>query len=375
MSDGVGPRARRLASEAGRVVFGPWPIRPLTVGVILAIIYQYAQSDIGSDARLDLAAMLVQLPISLARAAAVVAPMWAMVTIHRRVTGHSVHRLGYLVITIITAVYAASFRFWLAGGFEQGDMGLYGFYVLRAIIMLLTLQTILGIADARLRANERATKRALQLVERQRAIVLDAEERARKEVASFLHDTVQGGLVTVSLQVQRAAEEAPPALSARLTSIVEEMEAIRGIDVRTASRLLSPVLQHEGLDSAVDDLAKRYAPAMTTAVDITTPSHAWSRVQGEPGTQALGAFRLIEQSLLNAAVHGRAKEATLRCTADEEGISIVIADNGRGFDRRTVVDGSGWAIIDAWVGTLGGTWDVVGRTGVGTTVSVRLPFT
>ena len=357
-------------------MFGPWPIRPVVVGIILAVIYQYATTDTSSAGRLDSFSALASLPFSILRGFAVALPMWIMVAIYRRVSGRmDLSRAAYLIITILTGMYAASIRYGIAQGFEHGNARLYAFYLMRAVVMLLVLQSVLGIADTQLRVSRyQAVKARRQLVEQQR-VVLEAEERARRDVASFLHDTVQAGLVAVSLQLRRVAETAPPDIAPQLSSVVEEIEAIRSVDVRSASHLLSPQLAHIGLAPALSELARRYEPAMTTTIDLDVTDEDWSRLRGEPGTHLIAIYRIVEQALLNAAVHGRARTVTVAASSGETGMTLTVTDDGRGFDQAAVKPGTGWTLIDAWVSTLHGSWTYVASPGDTTTMVVRLPFT
>ena len=376
MSQTVVPDGRsRLRGDVLRVIFGPWPIQPVTLGIILAVMTQYAATTTAAKGQQNMRAVLELLPLSIARAALIILPMWAMLWIRQRFVGSApLTRRSYLTITIITAVYAGTLRYATSGSFEDFDWRLYAFYLTRAIVILVILQTVLGLADARLRATKALAEQARMQVEQQRSLVLDAEERARAQVASFLHDTVQSGLVAVSMQIQRVADTAPADVAKQLSSIVDEVEEIRAVDVRSASRRLSPQLSSVTLATAVRELASGYAPAMQVDVMLESAQETLPRLRGEVGAAGIGIYRIIEQCLLNAAVHGRARHVIVRARTDEQGLSLSIVDDGDGFDAPSAVRGAGFAIIDSWVGVLEGSWRVVSGRRDGTTVIVDLPF-
>lgn len=377
MSDaGTSSSRARLRGDVLRVIFGPWPIQPITLGIILAVMTQYAASSTAADPQQNMRSVLELLPLSVARAFIIIVPMWLMLKVRQRFVGQApLTRRSYLIIVIATAVYAGTIRYGTTASFDDFDWRLYLFYVTRAIVILMILQTVLGLADARLRSAKAMAEQARTQVEQQRSLVLDAEERARAQVASFLHDTVQSGLVAVSMQIQRVADKAPPDVATQLSSIVTELEEIRGVDVRSASRRLSPQLSSATLPSAVRELALGYAPAMQVDVMLEPAQEALPRLRGEAGAAGIGMYRIIEQSLLNAAVHGRAQHVVVRARVNESGLSLAIVDDGEGFEPSGAVRGAGFAIIDAWVGVLEGSWRIVSGRRDGTTVIVDLPFT
>ncbi len=69
----------------------------------------------------------------------------------------------------------------------------------------------------------------------------------------------------------------------------------------------------------------------------------------------LWAFRIIEQGLLNALVHGPAKHVKICLTTDKMGRSQVeISDDGPGSAAGSDSPGVGTAVIDSWLSILKG---------------------
>jgi signal transduction histidine kinase len=69
----------------------------------------------------------------------------------------------------------------------------------------------------------------------------------------------------------------------------------------------------------------------------------------------LGAYRIIEQSLLNALVHGPAKHVKISMTTDSKGLSqLEISDDGPGSSGESSEPGVGTAVIDSWLSILKG---------------------
>lgn len=363
-------REDHLRSQVALVALGPWPIRPLLMGVLAALIAQFASSDINTVGRLDPDSVFGAIPLSLARGAAVALPLWAMVTLRRWVTrGKPLTRVSYLMIVSLGGASTASVRFWLSEGDLAAEPRIYAVFVLRAIFFLLILHTIFGLADVRLRAQVRRADRALAEVERQRGFVLEADERARDEVSRFLHNRVQAGLVTVGMQLRQLEGVVPDEAVRRVGSIRDALETIRAVDVRQASRALSPDIRTLGLPAALRELAQGYEPAMRVEIRVTDEVAG-----GLTPDLLLGCYRIVEQGLLNAAAHGHATQVEVRLDANPGEVTIEVADDGEGIGPSTPQPGTGTAIIDAWVSRFDGNWSlhgVEGRRGAVLRASLR----
>jgi nitrate/nitrite-specific signal transduction histidine kinase len=80
----------------------------------------------------------------------------------------------------------------------------------------------------------------------------------------------------------------------------------------------------------------------------------------------LGIFRIVEQAMLNALVHGPASRVQISVTTNSEGITEIIAsDDGPGVAVESLTAGVGMAIIDSWVGILHGSKEIDSAPGHG----------
>ena len=222
------------------------------------------------------------------------------------------------------------------------------------------------------REAERA-RAALRIVHEDQRRILDREENARRELASFLHDRVQADLLVVGLQLQRIAESDVPPQPEELRSIIERVETIRQEGVRDVARRLSPPLRETGLDAVLTELAMTWATAMNVTVHLDVEvEHSIVNV----GTidLELAVYRIVEQALLNAAAHGRASEVSVEVTSRRpDEVAVRVADNGVGLESQPISHGSGLAIISVWTGLMGGTWSL-NSVGGHTELLARLPL-
>lgn len=365
-------RFQRIRAEVAQVILGPWPIRPVLIGFISFAVFQYASGAAAVAQNEALIPAAMGLPVNIARGIAVALILGLMLRVYRRITGRiELTRTGYLVIVILTGVSAGMTRYLTTPDIVERYPGQWIFSLVRGVVTFMILLSALGVADSRLLRQIRQTDAALDLVRTQRSAVLEAEERARQSIATILHDRVQAGLVASTLQLKQLANSLKGEEAARLESVIADLEAIRTQDVRSASRQLSPDLRNVTVTQALKVLASNYEPAMLTTIDVgTLEEEAHRRPPGDP--LSLGAYRIVEQALLNAAVHGGATQVSVAAHHDGDDLVLTIHDDGRGVGKDPVTPGAGFAIIDAWASATGGTWAVDGSS-TGTDVTVRLP--
>lgn len=371
-------RLRGLGADTVQVIFGPWPIRPVLVAFICFVIFQYA-AGVGAVAQNSIvAAGLSAFPVNALRALIIAVILTVLLRVHRRYTGGKpLGRVGYVVIMVLTSISVGTTRFIFDREVAEVSPSLYAAFVLRAFISLTIVNSSLGVTDARLRRQMRQTDTALELVQSQRSAVLEAEERARQSVATLLHDRVQAGLVAAMLQLRQLTKSLDDGDSAKIQSVIADIEAIRTRDVRAASRQLSPDLRNLTLNQVLKVLASTYGPAMKVSVDVNerdldSMDTAAADEQRKP--LRLGLYRIVEQALLNAAAHGRASSVSVVGRREGSEFVITVTDDGVGLANDPVIPGSGSAIIDAWTAALGGTWVLeAGQQGV--VLTARFPGT
>ena len=91
---------------------------------------------------------------------------------------------------------------------------------------------------------------------------------------------------------------------------------------------------------------------------------------------SLALFRILQEALGNAAKHAQAKQITVRLARNGDMVSLVIADDGVGFDRSqlTPTRGLGLITIRERAAQLNGKFECDTAPGRGTTITVVIPF-
>jgi signal transduction histidine kinase len=358
-------------SRVVRVLFGPWPIRPVFIGVLTGLLFQFSAADITSPARLSFGKVLSAMPLAVTRGAAVALSLWIALTVYRQLWhGRPLTRTAYLAITAFAAVCAGTARFLLSEGSITEEPRLYFIFVLRSMFLFLMLQLTVGLADERLRTQVSRADSALAQVERQQRMVMESEERAKDQVSRFLHNRVQAGLVTIGMEMRQLELESPPPIADRIRSIRDALETVRAEDVRQASRALSPDISTNGLAQALQELADRYSPGVSVRLIVTGETSASTTVTPE---QLLGCYRIVEQGLLNSVIHGQSTQIDIDVSIAGSEIVMIMDDNGAGLTTQSPVSGTGMALLDAWTSRFDGAWSLTNRSGgKGARLSARL---
>jgi signal transduction histidine kinase len=213
---------------------------------------------------------------------------------------------------------------------------------------------------------------------RSRGLITQAEERLRRELSEVLHSRVQNRLLMVwyRLEEAQALMASDPAAAAQLVAeIRQQVDDIREQDVRELSHRLHPSIIRAGLLPALESLTEDF-PRLEIAIDADPQVRELDNAARNaiPEAVRLTAYRVVEESLGNIVKHAEANHVDVHLSVDRGELSIVVADNGRGFDVHAVRPGLGLGSIAARVGSIGGQWSIESAPGRGSRVSVLLPL-
>jgi signal transduction histidine kinase len=230
---------------------------------------------------------------------------------------------------------------------------------------LFMLSALIGLNYKKLEMEIAQKSQALLLLEAQRELVIEADEKARREVANFLHDNVQANLVVLAIELRKISANIESPLDKEINSVINEIDDLRALDIRLASRQLSPDIAEIGLAATLEELFLEYRNSMEISLEIEALSI--------PNDLALGVYRIVEQALLNAAVHGKAPTCQVAISLDP-GTGLILTISNDGIPLSTSrVNGTGTALIESWVQKLKGSWSLESANGK-TVLTATLPI-
>jgi signal transduction histidine kinase len=233
--------------------------------------------------------------------------------------------------------------------------------------------------DADLRLAEIFAGRAAVAVElRQRVArdalerVLSAQEDERRRLARELHDETGQALTSILLGL-RGLEEAKDEEALR-AAVTEVRELVRSTlqDVRRLAVELRPkTLDDFGLVAALERLTESFGEQTGIAVEFA-PNVGENRLPPDVET---ALYRIVQESLTNVVKHARAGHVSVVLTQKNGSISVVVEDDGVGFEPARARDGGlGLVGMRERIGILGGSVTVESRPGAGTTFVAEVPL-
>ena len=217
----------------------------------------------------------------------------------------------------------------------------------------------LVLENERLAAEVRAQ---LAEVRASRARLVTAGDEERRRIERDLHDGAQQRLVAVCMTLGMAARRADPELADTLRRAQDDLEEALA-ELRALARGIHPtLLQEEGLDAALDALARR-AP-----LPVSIEGSAGPRVA--PAIE-LAAYFLAIEALTNTVKHARASRAIVQLEQTNGKLKVTLSDDGVG--GAELVPAGGLAGLRDRVEALDGTLSVRSNPARGTTVIAELP--
>ncbi len=229
------------------------------------------------------------------------------------------------------------------------------------------------------RRAEEALRESEQRLRYLTSQLLSAQERERKRISMELHDELGQSLALLKLQIraiERGLESGQQDLKDRCLELLLYLDGVID-DVRRLSRDLSPaILEDLGLQSAlrylIDGVSKHYR--VRYAFEVEDLDELF------PADAHITIYRIFQECLTNISKHAGATEVSITIKEHDGLVSLVLEDNGAGFDpaqvaaRRGADRGMGLAALDERARMLGGTLKIRSQPGSGTRLTWLFPL-
>jgi signal transduction histidine kinase len=199
----------------------------------------------------------------------------------------------------------------------------------------------------------------------------EAQEEERRRIAADLHDDSIQVITAADLRLAalgRMLED--PTIKSEVAEIHQTLQLAVDRLRKLLFELLPPAFDREGLCTALETYVANREPSIEFNIK--------DELDGEPPEEIRRTlFRMGQEAINNALKHAGATRLDVVLSSQDGGTSLLVADDGRGFD----VDGLGRP-APGHIGlptmqeraSLGGGWCRIDSTpGAGTTVQAWLP--
>jgi signal transduction histidine kinase len=204
-----------------------------------------------------------------------------------------------------------------------------------------------------------------------------AEERARRKLASELHDGPAQNLAGMAMQLAELRRKTRDREHLSLLDETDQVLADTTLQTRTLMLELAPPGLHDtGLIEALRWLADRVGKQqrlIVTVEDDGVPKSLEDQV-------SVLLFQTVRELLQNVVKHARSKRAAVRCSVVGDMFSLDVVDPGVGFEVHAIdrlptrQGGFGLFNIRERLKLMGGSVDIHSIIGEGTTVRIRVPL-
>jgi signal transduction histidine kinase len=202
-------------------------------------------------------------------------------------------------------------------------------------LVLVTLGLILFFYYSRKKIIDKEVEKVNIKLDHQKKILqttIKVQEKERNRIAQDLHDAISSKLNVVSLTTNVLIDddsinnEQRDALKHILDITTKTLESARKI----AHELMPPILDKFGLKVALEELFEEFTS--NTDLKIT---HTLESLDILDKNSELHIFRIAQELINNALVHGKADTLQMELKKETEGFTLVFTDNGSGFDLES----------------------------------------
>jgi signal transduction histidine kinase len=243
----------------------------------------------------------------------------------------------------------------------------FNIFIASLSLVLLSL-ALMHQAERKISERLLLANKLVDKLENERAELVNSDEALRKQASQFLHDRVQSDLMVVGIKLKSISGQSSPEVNKVIEKAIIRLERTRAADLKNLIQILTPNLGVETLFFALDALIEQHRQSMKISLGVeATCENLTLEIK-------LGIYRIIEQAILNALIHGPAKRVQINIDTDSSGLTtVIVSDDGPGATLEKVSPGVGSAIIDSWVGILGGKRSIDTSPGHGYRLEVEIP--
>jgi signal transduction histidine kinase len=236
-----------------------------------------------------------------------------------------------------------------------------------------------GFSDDDVRLTESLAARAATAVDLSERVsrdavrrVVEAQELERTRLARELHDQTGQALTSIllglkSLEERVETDEGRAAAAELRELVVSTLQEVR----RLAVELRPAALDDFGLVAALERLRDTVTEQSGVAVDVQ------SRLEVErlPAATETALYRIVQEALTNVVKHAVATRVTVRLSQGEKAVTLVVQDDGKGFEEASARDGGlGLIGMRERVALLGGRFTIESSEGAGTMLKAEVPL-
>lgn len=198
---------------------------------------------------------------------------------------------------------------------------------------------------------------------------LEIQEQTLQNISQEIHDNTSQllGLIKLNLATADPAkeEQTREKINASHQLVTQVINSIRQMSHTLDSGFVARI----GLPEAI----KYQLELVQKTGEYTATLDVQGEEQKTDPQKELILFRMVQESLNNIIKHAKASEIRVALTYSPQQLSIVISDNGAGFEQATKSDGIGLQNMHNRAKLIGAELDIQSELDKGTSTTIVLP--
>lgn len=197
-----------------------------------------------------------------------------------------------------------------------------------------------------------------------------AQEKERAEIGKELHDNIGQLLTTTKLYLEmlKNKQADPDELIDRGTKQINTIIS----EVRNLSRSLVPTSINDlGLVESLNDLMESFRALGSFELQFFATNTIEERMDANV---KLTIYRILQEQLNNIVRHAAATKVSVEMFQEDNKVYLFIADNGKGFDLKTVKKGQGLVNIKSRAELQEGSVEILTNPGHGCKLVIQIPI-
>ena len=215
-----------------------------------------------------------------------------------------------------------------------------------SIVLSLLVAIMMLLRNRSKRKEELLIKKAeLQLKEAEVEFSIRSQERERARFAKDLHDGF-GQMISILNLNLKSLEKDHPDRSEIFDNSVQVLDQMYQELKEICFNLMPQTLVQHGLVSAINEFASRINKSGRLMVE----TDFFGVEERLTDVQEISYYRIVQEWVNNVLKYGKADHITIQLTRDEEEMTLLIEDNGPGFDASVLTQstkGNGWKNIQS----------------------------
>lgn len=198
---------------------------------------------------------------------------------------------------------------------------------------------------------------------------IEGEEKEKRRIARELHDGVAGTLAGIKMRFQAMGDYFGK--NEQFKKLIQSLDEAYQ-EVRTISHHLSPpgMMQHSFVG-----FIEKYLREISESTNFDMDYFLYGKeyLNELSDDVKVEIYRILQELISNVLKHAKADFTEIQLVADNESVTLIVEDRGKGFNPALRIGGFGLQSIRSRVDGLGGELHIDAVPGRGTIVQVYIP--